>query len=196
MLRFEYTEVAGIEAAIRGMRNASRSKGKGDSFICNGELSEKCDRCGYFWSKDGFDDSTECHYPWACHHGSSADAFILGQKDTQHALRLIAAGPDRRTFLQQMQVWVDITGPVRWWSELRSFGVVCDLDNPSNTLVEARDRLSDIGCFSWDETRTVNMDYGTLRRIYHAWKDHEDPAEWRQFCDWVETLPESELITV
>lgn len=44
-------------------------------------------------------------------------------------------------------------------------------------------------------TRTVVTNYQTLRRIYHARKNHK-LDEWREFCRWMETLPYSELITV
>ena len=36
--------------------------------------------------------------------------------------------------------------------------------------------------------------YRELKQIYHQRKNHR-LDEWRVFCNWVETLPMSELIT-
>lgn len=47
---------------------------------------------------------------------------------------------------------------------------------------------------SYDQKRTVMMNYASLRNMYHARKHHK-LDEWHTFCDWVETLPFSELIT-
>ena len=47
---------------------------------------------------------------------------------------------------------------------------------------------------SYNQKRTVMMNYEVLRNMYHARKNHK-LAEWREFCEWIETLPYSELIT-
>lgn len=47
---------------------------------------------------------------------------------------------------------------------------------------------------SYNQLRTVNLNYAVLRNMYHARKEHK-LDEWRVFCKWVETLPYSELIT-
>lgn len=45
------------------------------------------------------------------------------------------------------------------------------------------------------QKRTVNVNYETLRNMYHQRKNHRLP-EWRNdFCNWVKTLPYSEFIT-
>lgn len=41
---------------------------------------------------------------------------------------------------------------------------------------------------------TVTLNYEVLRNMYHSRKDHK-MDEWKTFCDWVLTLPMSELIT-
>lgn len=48
---------------------------------------------------------------------------------------------------------------------------------------------------SWNYTRTVTANYQVLRSIYHARKAHR-LSEWRTFCEWLTTLPYSELITM
>lgn len=47
---------------------------------------------------------------------------------------------------------------------------------------------------SYNQTRNVMMNYEVLANIYKSRKDHK-LDEWRNFCEWIETLPYSELIT-
>lgn len=47
---------------------------------------------------------------------------------------------------------------------------------------------------SYNQKRTVFLNYEVLSNMYHARKNHK-LKEWRTFCEWVETLPYSELIT-
>lgn len=41
---------------------------------------------------------------------------------------------------------------------------------------------------SYNQKRTVQLNYAVLRNMYHARKNHK-LDEWRTFCEWVETLP-------
>lgn len=47
---------------------------------------------------------------------------------------------------------------------------------------------------SYNQRRTVMLNYQVLKTMYHARKHHK-LDEWREFCRWIETLPHSELIT-
>ena len=47
---------------------------------------------------------------------------------------------------------------------------------------------------SYNQKRTVMMNYEVLANMYESRKDHK-LDEWRDFCKWAETLPYSELIT-
>ena len=47
---------------------------------------------------------------------------------------------------------------------------------------------------SYNQKRTVMLNYEVLKNIYHARKNHK-LDEWHHFCDWIESLPYSELIT-
>ena len=47
---------------------------------------------------------------------------------------------------------------------------------------------------SYNQRRTVMLNYAVLRNMYHARKNHK-LDEWREFCTWIEDLPYSELIT-
>ena len=47
---------------------------------------------------------------------------------------------------------------------------------------------------SYNQRRTVMLNYEVLANIYPTRKNHK-LDEWRDFCEWIETLPYSELIT-
>lgn len=47
---------------------------------------------------------------------------------------------------------------------------------------------------SYNQKRTVMLNYEVLANIYKSRRDHK-LDEWRDFCKWIETLPYHELIT-
>ena len=47
---------------------------------------------------------------------------------------------------------------------------------------------------SYNQKRTVTMNYEVLTNIYESRKNHK-LDEWRDFCDWIKKFPHSELIT-
>ena len=47
---------------------------------------------------------------------------------------------------------------------------------------------------SYNQRRTVMLNYEVLANIYKSRKNHK-LDEWRDLCNWIETLPYSELIT-
>ena len=47
---------------------------------------------------------------------------------------------------------------------------------------------------SYNQKRTIQLNYQVLKNIYHARKTHK-LDEWIEFCHWIEKLPYSKLIT-
>lgn len=47
---------------------------------------------------------------------------------------------------------------------------------------------------SYNQRRTVMLNYEVLANIYKSRRNHK-LDEWRELCDWIESLPYSELIT-
>lgn len=47
---------------------------------------------------------------------------------------------------------------------------------------------------SYNQKRTVMMNYEVLSNMYHSRKNHK-LDEWRVLCEWIKTLPYSEIIT-
>ena len=41
---------------------------------------------------------------------------------------------------------------------------------------------------SYNQTRTVQLNYQVLKTMYFARRNHK-LDEWREFCDWIESLP-------
>jgi hypothetical protein len=56
------------------------------------------------------------------------------------------------------------------------------------------DKLLQVLPMSFLQTRTCMISYAALRNMYHARRNHK-LKEWQTFCDWIETLEYSELIT-
>lgn len=48
---------------------------------------------------------------------------------------------------------------------------------------------------SYNQKRTLELNYEVLSKIYRERKDHK-LDEWHNFCDWIKTLPYSQLITL
>ncbi len=47
---------------------------------------------------------------------------------------------------------------------------------------------------SYNQTRNIMLNYEVLANIYHSRKNHK-LDEWVEFCEWIENLPYSELVT-
>lgn len=110
MIKFEHTEVVGWEAAIRGMRNPMNSWERSDSQLCK--------------SMDGFED---CHVGvhGSCPRGDEGyfkeDIFCVGKNDFELMQRLARAGTDHRKFMRMIVVYVDVTAPLYWWKEFKTY---------------------------------------------------------------------------
>ena len=233
MLKIENTEVAGWEAAIRGMRNPMNSWEKSDSiFVEDGECHDIC--------------GNSCPY-----NGTVTDTetfFEMGEKDFDLMTRLRNSGTDHRKFMRMITVYLDITAPLYWWKEFDTYkvGTVANscstmhkiaakeftMDDFShehlegralNTLEDMVDELNYwrdyylvmkkqnvVGAYtkakdiwwqmiqllpsSYNQKRTVMLNYEVLANIYKSRRNHK-LDEWHTFCDWIKSLPHSELIT-
>ena len=89
----------------------------------------------------------------------------------------------------------------RLYTPLADFAVTAVLDalnNARDKFLETKDKhywdeMIQLLPSSYNQKRTVQLNYAVLRNMYHARKNHK-LEEWREFCKWVETLPYSELI--
>ena len=77
--------------------------------------------------------------------------------------------------------------------------VVADCEMLRKKFVETGDKKYWRGLIqllpeSYNQRATVQLNYVILRNMYHSRKNHK-LDEWRAFCNWIESLPYSELIT-
>ena len=98
--------------------------------------------------------------------------YIIGPNDLALMKKLVAAGTDHSKFMQMITVYLDITAPLYWWKEVDAYWR----------------RRPDIS------KRTVMLNYEVLANMYKSRRNHK-LDEWHTFCDWIERLPYSELIT-
>ena len=98
MIKIEKTEVVGWEAAIRGMRNPMNS-----------------------WDKSDSHEVTVADYmssvtPWGLNN-----SYIIGPNDYELLMNLAKAGTDHRKFMRMIDVYLDITAPLYWWKEFKTY---------------------------------------------------------------------------
>ena len=77
--------------------------------------------------------------------------------------------------------------------------VVADCEMLRKLFVETGDKKYWRGLIqllpeSYNQRATIQLNYAVLRNMYHSRKNHKLDC-WRAFCNWIESLPYSELIT-
>ena len=78
-------------------------------------------------------------------------------------------------------------------------GKVDNLDGTSCNIYEKNNKdvwwqMIQLLPSSYNQKRTVMLNYEVLANIYKSRKDHK-LDEWHTFCHWIDELPYSELIT-
>ena len=114
MIKLEKTEVMGLEAAIRGMRNPKNSWDKSDSKYCSEyghpPIEGSCEYCPH----DKMCDKSE---------KSMQQMYLIEDNDLNLMTTLRNAGTDHRKFMRMIVVYLDITAPLYWWKEFDTYKV-------------------------------------------------------------------------
>lgn len=204
MLKVEKTETYGWEAAIRGMRNPKNSWDSSDSgysratgfseykvgekdFKLMKQLASAGDDHGKFMRMiTVYMDITAPLYWW-----KEFDTYKVGTvADSCSTMHKIAA---KRFELDDFSY--------EW---LYYDNIEC-LENTIAKLNEYRDKFNktkdknhwwqmiQLLPSSYNQKRTVQVNYQVLKHMYHARKSHK-LEEWHTFCDWIKKLPHCELI--
>ena len=207
MIKIEKTEVLGWEHAIRGMRNPMNSWDKSDSywwsvtddlpriyFVGDNDLSLMKNL-----SKAGTDhrkfmrmivcyvDITAPLYWW-----KEFDTYKVGTVanscSTMHKIHA------KEFTLNDFSIDQMLPGTV----EIMEHTIEA-LNHNRKLFLETKLKsywwqLIQILPTSYNQKRTVMMNYEVLANIYKSRKNHKID-EWREFCQWIEALPYSELIT-
>ena len=210
MIKITNAEVFGWDAAIRGMRNPMNS-----------------------WDKS---DSKHWHETIV---GHEVERRVVGNADLTLMKKLVKASSDHAKFMRMINVTMDVTAPLYWWSEYDTYKVgtvanscskmhkianreftlgdfstehlddvsldtfnyiIAQLEYDRRLYIKTKDKkywwdMIQLLPSSYNQKRTVQLNYAVLRNMYHARRNHK-LDEWRDFCSWVETLPYAELITL
>lgn len=219
MIKLEKTDIFGWEAAIRGMRNPLNSWNKSDSAWVI--VDEECDLTKVRYqigkndltlmkklAKAGSDhskflrminvtvDVTAPLYWWkeydtykvgtvanSCStmHKIHDKEFTLEDFSCEHLGEdVIFNGTNLNVALDCLRQTVKVLNSARQW------------------YLETNDKkywwlMIQLLPSSYNQKRTVQLNYQVLKNMYHARKNHK-LDEWRDFCSWIESLPYSELI--
>ena len=220
MIKIENVYIFGWDAAIRGMRNPMNSWDRSDSFWCNGECDEcpergnGCNGENYRSYVVGNDDYTlmEKLVKAGSDHAKfmrminvtfdvTAPLYYFKEFETYKVgtvsnscstMHKIAAKEftlddfSHEHLIPRMKEVLDVT--------------IANLNACRGNFLETKDKhwwwqMIQLLPSSYNQKRTVQLNYAVLRNMYHARRNHK-LDEWRTFCEWVETLPYSELITM
>ena len=179
MIKIENFEVLGWEHAIRGMRNPMNSWEKSDSG----------------WEPQ-FDTV----------QGPVAGKFIIGPNDYALMKNLRNAGTDHRKFIRMITVYLDITGPMYWWSEFDTYkiGTVANSCSKMHKIHAKEFTIDDFSCehlFDRYGDPSMNLNYGykypkavmqdliDILNNYRVWyNETKDKKYWWQM---IQLLPTS-----
>lgn len=222
MLKIENTETYGWEAAIRGMRNPKNSWDKsdsewkyygGDSYKGIFEIGENdldlmmrlrnagTDHRKYLRMITVYCDITAPLYWWkefdtykvgtvanSCStmHKIHAKEFTLNDFSHEH-LNTHAIEVLKKT-IDELNNYRDFY--VAWEGCDISLKKMYELSDRKDAWWQMIQLLPS----SYNQKRTVELNYEVLANMYKSRKNHK-LDEWHTFCDWINTLPHSELIT-
>ena len=217
MLKIENVGVVGWEYAIRGMRNPMNSWEKSDSEIYGGgycvgsndlDLMKRLCKGGaddrkFMRMITVYADITAPLYWW-----KEFDTYKVGTVanscSTMHKIHTKEFTLDdfsHEHVLHDNSVTVNyVENDFRILNNLQWLMLTIDLLNAMReAYLETKDKdfwwqLIQLLPSSYNQKRTVMLNYEVLRNMYYARINHKLDC-WHIFCDWIETLPYSELIT-
>lgn len=130
-------------------------------------------------------------------HKIADKEFTLADFSCEHLDR----EPYHRNWIESVIVDEDITSPHKVW--MTPFDVLrCTIEMLNayrEDYLETKDKqdwwqMIQLLPSSYNQRRTVMLNYEVLANIYKSRRNHK-LDEWHTFCDWIESLPYSELIT-
>lgn len=197
MIKIENVVIEGFEPAIRGMRNPMNSWDRADSET---EIAVWLDITAplYWWKEMDRYTVGKTQISCSTMHKIAAKEFELDDFSHEHLLTAYGC-PGEPDIIGSIDVVINDT-PVL--ESPRGFLItICDVLNHYRKLyLETKDKkywwqLIQLLPSSYNQRRTVMLNYEVLAKIYRERKDHK-LDEWRSFCDWIKTLPyANEVIT-
>ena len=199
MIKIENVDIVGWEAAIRGMRNPHNSWDKSDSYftdhgcsVGNNDLDlmktlaeAGSDHGKFLRMITVYADVVAPLYWW-----KEADTYRMGVEknscSTMHKIHSKEFVMDDFSHEHNL-----------YWGNLER--TIDALNHAREQYLLTKDKkywysMIQLLPSSYNQRRTCMFSYAALRNIYHA-RHYHKLDEWRSFCDWIKTLPYSELIT-
>ena len=210
MIRIENAEVLGWEHAIRGMRNPMNSWDKSDSFKCDKTPiceSPNCYKCIGIndlklmknLAKAGSDHGKFMRM-LTVYVDVTAPLYWFKEFDT-YKVGTVANSCSTMHKIHAKEFTVDDFSHEHMLANtlFRLNTIVACLNACRKDYLETKDKtywwqMIQLLPSSYNQKRTVQLNYQVLRNMYHARKNHK-LDEWRNFCKWIESLPYSGLIT-
>lgn len=221
MIKLENTEVVGWEHAIRGMRNPMNSWAKSDSQTCtncNGCLpGQECERYknGTFIGPNDLDLMTRLRNAGTDHRkfmrmitvylDITAPLYWWKEFDT-YKVGTVANSCSTMHKIHDKEFTIEDFSTEHLYPEVREAfenTIIKYLNEARKTYNFLSDTPSKKDAWwqmiqllpsSYNQRRTVMLNYEVLANVYKSRRNHK-LDEWHTFCDWIESLPYSELIT-
>ena len=217
MIKFEHIKVSGWEAAIRGMRNPMNSWDKSDTTY--GEYfgqDEDGDIVLLRYKKPEIGDNDLKLMKQLAEAGSDHGKFMRminvtaditaplywwKEYDT-YKVGTVANSCSTMHKIHSKELTIDDFSHEHLVGEAEKAlkFIIGEINFARQALLETNDKeywweMIQLLPSSYNQKRTVQLNYEVLRNIYHSRKNHK-LDEWRVgFMDWIKALPYSELIT-
>lgn len=199
MIKIENTEIHGFKVAIRGMRNAYNSWNKSDTIyepeMILGEndirLMSNLVNAGTDHSKFTRLITVTCDVTAPRYWWVQADQYKVGttstSTSTMHTITNEKFTLDNFSLECRNIYSADIVE--RLIEELNALRNIYLTTNDKDVWYAIIQLLPQ----SYNQMRTIQLNYQVLKNIYHARKNHK-LNEWKEFCEWIEKLPYADIL--
>lgn len=215
MIKFETIAVYGWEEAIRGMRNPMNSWDNSDSgwddYPGNGKCVEKDGDYAYFIGKNDFDLMKRLRNAGTDHRkfmrmivvytDITAPLYWWKEFDTYKVGTVANSCSTMHKIAAKEFTLHDFSFEHLNDASLKTLtNTIAQLNISRNLYVTTKDKfywwqMIQLLPTSYNQKRTVMMNYEVLANIYKSRKNHKLDEWSKGFMDWIKTLPYSELIT-
>lgn len=207
MIKIENTEVFGWEAAIRGMRNPMNSWDKSDSYWGMWEDESPINPCDepFFFVGENDLKLMKSLAKAGTDHGKflrminvtcdiTAPLYFLKEWDTYKIATVSNSCSTMHKIHAKEFALDDFSHEHLGAAPCALLKVVCnELNYWRRKFIETNEKeywwqMIQLLPSSYNQRRTVQLNYQVLKNMYHARKNHK-LDEWREFCEWCESLP-------
>lgn len=213
MIKIDKTEVFGWNATIRGMRNPMNSWHKIDSdweFVEDPSIINPNDEVKFVLGENDADlmkrliksgsDHRKFMRMIVVYADIEAPLYWWKEYDTYKVGTVANSCSTMHKIHAKEFTFDDFSIEHLDWFNRNLFRMIIDnLNTARMYFLESKDKdmwwqMIQLLPTSYNQKRTVELNYEVLRNIYHSRKNHK-LDEWHTFCDWIESLPYSWLIT-